>query len=86
MNLRKVILTMSLVLFLVLMFIAVTNNAQYQTLVELASQVNPEVGSNTFDALMVWMQFPLLILITVMMFYLIFADESLTRQAERSRK
>ena len=86
MKLRKVVLTMALVLFLVLMFIAVTNYAQYQILIELASQVNPEVSSNTFDALLVWMQFPLLILISVMMFYLIFADESLTRQAERSRK
>ena len=86
MNLRKIVLVITLVLFLVLMFISMSNYAQYQTLVELASQVNPEVGSNTFDALLVWMQFPLLILISVMMFYLIFADESLTRQAERSRK
>ena len=86
MNLRKAVLSIALALFLVLMFIAVTNHAQYQILIELASQVNPEVSSHTFDALLVLMQFPLLILISVMMFYLIFADESLTRQAERSRK
>ena len=86
MNLRKAILMLVLVLFLSLMFIAITNYTQYQILVELAAQIDPEVGANNFDALLVWMQFPLLLAIMAMLFYLIFADDSLSRQAERSRK
>lgn len=86
MNLRKIVLSITLVLFLVLMFISMSNYAQYQEIVKLAAQVDPEVGKNNFDALLVWMQFPLLLMIASLLTYMIFGDESLTRQAERSRK
>lgn len=86
MNLRKVVLTLTLIMLLVLMFISFSNYTQYQDIVKLAAQVDPEVGKNNFDALLVWMQFPLLLLIASMLTYMIFGDESLTRQLERSRK
>lgn len=86
MNLRKVVLTLTLIMLLVLMFISFSNYTQYQDIVKLAAQVDPEVGKNNFDALLFWMQFPLLLLIASMLTYMIFGDESLTRQLERSRK
>lgn len=86
MNLRKTFLTLTLVLLLILMFISFSNYIQYQDIVKLAAQVDPEVGKNNFDALLVWMQFPILLLMLISLFYMIFADESLTRQVERSRK
>ncbi len=86
MNLRKIVLVITLVLFLVLMFISMSNYAQYQEIVKLAAQVDPEVGKNNFDALLVWMQFPILLMIASLLTYMIFGDESLTRQVERSRK
>lgn len=86
MNLRKIVLVITLVLFLVLMFISMSNYAQYQEIIKLAAQVDPEVGKNNFDALLVWMQFPILLMIASLLTYMIFGDESLTRQVERSRK
>ncbi len=82
MNLRKTILVFALVLFGVLMyttFMSFTVLSQVAT--DMGVSLNALTGSG--NALIIWLQFPLVLLISVILIYLILADDSLTKQNQK---
>jgi hypothetical protein len=79
MNLRKIILIFTLGIFVILMYLSFMS---FTALSQAASAQG--VGLATLvggiNALLVWLQFPLSIVIAIILIYLILADASLTQQ------
>ena len=79
MNLRKVLLIATLSLFALLMFFNFTAFALISTLASDQGLSFAELAGSV-NALMIWLQFPLSILIFVILIYLVLGDQSLTEQ------
>ncbi len=85
MNLRKMILYITLALFAILFYAMLGN---YSTLSNLASASNmsmSEFVDGSGSAFMIWLQFPVSILIIAILAYLAWWDESLTDSYLRLR-
>lgn len=79
MNLRKTILVFVLVLFGVMMYtVFMSFTVLSQVATDMQISLNALTGSG--NALIIWLQFPLILLISITLIYLILADESLTKQ------
>lgn len=82
MNLRKTILVFALVLFGILMYTTFMNfTVLSQVATDMGISLNALTG--TGNALIIWLQFPLVLLISVILIYLILADDSLTKQNQK---
>jgi hypothetical protein len=80
MNLRKTILYFVLVLFAILMYASFMSfTIVSQVASDLGITTNALLGSG--NAFIIWMQFPLILLISIVIIYLIFAEDSLTKQS-----
>lgn len=83
MNLRKIILYITLIFFFILMYLILNN---YTVLTELAKANNQSMSeflNGNINSLYVWLQFPLLILISLLLIYLTWWDNSLTESVIR---
>lgn len=87
MNLRKVILTILLTLSGALMFSVLNSYVIMNKALEIAGFTTLQSFTNSvFDTWLIWAQFPLLIIIILVIFYLMIAENSLNEQARRSEK
>lgn len=85
MNLRKVLLMVMLILVLALFYSVMQT---YVLLLEVMGQnlvTYAQTTGGSFNALIVWLQFPLLILIGLILMYVILGDKSLTAQAQNAK-
>lgn len=85
MNLRKMILYVILALFAIMLYAMLGN---YSTISTLATNANMSIGEfvdGSGSAFMMWIQFPLSLLIVALLAYLTWWDESLTDSYLRLR-
>lgn len=85
MNLRKVLLTLMFILFAVLTYGVLETYTLLIKTMEVASITYAQTEGGAFNAVIVWMQFPLLLLIGAILAYLILGDKSLTAQAQNAK-
>lgn len=85
MNLRKIILYFTLIVFFILMYLILNT---YTVLTDMAAAnqqtLSAFLGGN-INFLYVWLQFPLLILIALLLIYLSWWDKSLTESLIRTQ-
>ena len=85
MNLRKVLLTLMFILFAVLTYGVLETYTLLIKTMEVASITHAQTEGGAFNAVIVWMQFPLLLLMGAILAYLILGDKSLTTQAQNAK-
>ncbi|HET6785106.1 MAG TPA: hypothetical protein VFH18_03715 [Erysipelotrichaceae bacterium] len=85
MNLRKVILSLALIFFSVLFYCILQAYAFLDTAVKASGVTLAELSGSGFNTFIVWLQFPLVILLIIIFIYLIFGDKSLTAQAQNAK-
>lgn len=85
MNLRKVLLTLMFILFAVLTYGVLETYTLLIKTMEVASITYAQAEGGAFNAVIVWMQFPLLLLMGAILAYLILGDKSLTAQAQNAK-
>lgn len=86
MNLRKAILSLTLLIFFGLMFTVLQSYTFMTALADNASTNLAGLVGGNLNALMVWLQFPLMIVVALLLVYLTWWDESLTKSSIRSTK
>jgi len=85
MNLRKVILGLALVFFSVLFYCILQTYALLDSAVKVSGVTISELSGSGFNTFIVWLQFPIVILLIIIFIYLIFGDKSLTVQAQNAK-
>ena len=85
MNLRKTILYIILALLAVLLYSMLTNYATISTLANESDMTLSEFVGGAGSSFMLWMQFPITIVIIAILAYLAWWDESLTDSYLRLR-
>ncbi len=85
MNLRKMILYITLALFAILLYAMLNSYSTISTLASNAGMSISEYVDGSGSAFMMWIQFPLSILIVAVLAYLAWWDESLTDSYLRLR-
>lgn len=85
MNLRKVILSLALIFFSILFYCILQSYALLDSAVKVSGVTITELSGSGFNAFIVWLQFPLVILLMIIFIYLIFGDKSLTVQAQNAK-
>ncbi len=85
MNLRKVLLGLALVFFSILFYCILQAYALLDTAVKASGVTLSELSGSGFNSIVVWLQFPLVILLMIIFLYLIFGDDSLTIQAKSAK-
>lgn len=86
MTLRKLILNLTLFIFIILMYTVVQTYVSVNTLADAAGVNLAEYLGSMGKALLMWAQFPLLLLLGVLLAYLSWGDKSLTQSEERAKK
>lgn len=82
MNLRKVLLTLLGILFAVLVYSILQSYTILVQTMELAQITYAQTEGGSFNAVVVWLQFPVILLIGLILGYLILGDKSLNIQAQ----
>ncbi len=82
MNLRKVLLTLMGILFAVLVYSILQSYTILVQTMELAQITYAQTEGGSFNAVVVWLQFPVILLIGLILGYLILGDKSLNIQAQ----
>jgi hypothetical protein len=85
MNLRKLILYVTLALFAILLYAMLGNYSTISTLANNAGMSVSEFVEGSGSAFMMWVPFPLTIIIAAILAYLAWWDESLTDSYLRLR-
>lgn len=85
MNLRKVLLTLLAILFSVLTYAILQAYTILTVVMEEASITYAQTTGGTLNGIVVWMQFPIILLSALIIAYLLFGDKSLTNQALNPR-
>lgn len=81
MNLRKVLLTLMVVIFSVFAYTVLQTYTLLLNVMEQASITYAQTEGGAFNAVVVWLQFPLLIVMGSILTYVVLGDKSLTAQA-----
>lgn len=79
MTLRKAILSLTLVLFFILMYTVLHTFFLISNLVDAAGSSLTELVGGSLNAFVVWAQFPLLFVVALLILYLTWGDTSLTQ-------
>ncbi len=85
MNLRKVLITFLAILFSVLTYAILQTYTILTVLMEETSTTYAQTAGGTGNGIVVWMQFPIILLSALIIAYLLFGDKSLTNQALNPR-
>lgn len=83
MNLRKALLSLTLLFFFGLMFTVLQTYALLSNLADAASVSLASLVGGNINALLVWLQFPLMIVVALILIYLTWWDDSLNKSAQR---
>lgn len=81
MNLRKVLLTLMVIIFSVFAYTVLQTYTLLLNVMEQASITYAQTEGGAFNAVIVWLQFPLLIVMGSILTYVVLGDKSLTAQA-----
>lgn len=81
MNLRKVLLTLLAILFSVLTYSILHTYTILVTVMEQASITFADTQGGSMNAMVVWLQFPIIILSAMIIAYVLFGEKSLTAQS-----
>jgi hypothetical protein len=81
MNLRKVLLTLMAIIFSVLMYTVLQTYTLLLSVMEQASITYAQTDGGVLNGVVVYLQFPLLIVMGLILVYLVLGDKSLTAQA-----
>lgn len=85
MNLRKVLLSLLFILFAILTYgVLQTYTILVQTM-ETAAITYAQTEGGAFNAVIVWMQFPIILLMGLIIGYLILGDKSLSAQVQNAK-
>jgi len=85
MNLRKALITFLAILFSVLTYAILQTYTILTVLMEETSTTYAQTAGGSMNGIVVWMQFPIILLGAVIIAYLLFGDKSLTAQALNPR-
>lgn len=85
MNLRKVLLTLMFILFAVLTYSVLQTYTVLIDVMQKASLTYSQTDGGAFNAVIVWLQFPLLIVMGLILAYVILGDKSLSAQAQNAK-
>jgi len=81
MNLRKVLLTLMAIIFSVFMYTVLQSYTLLVGIMEQFSITYAQTEGGAINAMIVYLQFPLLIVMGLILVYLVLGDKSLTAQA-----
>lgn len=81
MNLRKVLLTLLAILFSVLTYAILQTYTILVVLMEQFSVTFADTQGGSMNAMVVWIQFPIIILSALIIAYVLFGEKSLTAQS-----
>ena len=85
MNLRKVLLTLLAILFSVLTFAILQTYTILTVMMEETSITFAQTEGGSLNGVLVWLQFPIIIVSALIIAYLLFGDKSLTAQSLNPR-
>ena len=85
MNLRKVLLTLLAILFSVLTYAILQTYTILTVMMEETSITFAQTEGGSLNGVLVWLQFPIIIVSALIIAYLLFGDKSLTAQSLNPR-
>ncbi len=85
MNLRKVLLTLLAILFSALTYAILQTYTILTVMMEETSYTYAQTTGGSMNGVVVWLQFPIIIVSALIIAYLLFGDKSLTAQSLNPR-
>jgi hypothetical protein len=85
MNLRKVLLTLLAIIFSVFMYTVLQTYTLLLSVMEQASITYAQTEGGVINGVIVYLQFPILIVMGIILMYLILGDKSLTAQVMNTK-